>query len=677
MGVTNGASLIEIDSQEEVEDPFLAFIDYARTVISPEEDDGEEGEGNKDPTEAAAEATGPGWGWVASRILKTCTAYSSGVTAAILLSDLSQAWHEQNKPGMSKKKPELIAQLKKSHRRRRLANTVTIDSIHEKNFLSMNSVLEAVIINADVLPGTNIFMLTLGDCWSSNTIDIYLHRRYYELVETPNGILGKGREVLLTGCYLRTAREGFGTPRLLPTEYLIILLDEDQDDDAILIAAQFCSDTFASVSLDAFNSGTSYSLYARIESIGPLESELKFSTAHRRQIVLVDGDGDRLKFILWGEQVIVANLLSVGSMLGIERPYISSLEESAVDGKDEFCLEYGSATHLYLFPATLQEERVCVALTQNQCQGSKLLGSGGVSQVTLPRDAEGSIDYSNYPFRTIITDIRDKTTGISLYGIVTDILCDDPNATGVVFSLKIEDTSGAIWAKLHFTSYWSLGRLGVGHVVYVSGLSCRVTNKNCLEVLWHEKDEKAAFVNLSCLPAFLTSSCLHKISTLSQISKHIKPAVNICRVKLDEIDQCHNIKTRLSHSLCGHFIDEESSSASSSHGGNLRCGFCRVSCTGNAGSEVVRTFDITITLADEETKLYAWCTGQSASAILQISPDEFYDLPEDDQLMYPSLENEWFLVTLSNSGRGNSGSGLGLSYETEATCWEITRALKI
>ncbi|KAG7625535.1 Cell division control protein 24 OB domain 2 [Arabidopsis thaliana x Arabidopsis arenosa] len=668
MGDTNGASLIEIGDQEEVEDPFLAFLDYARTVISPEDDEDEKEESKRGPGEAMTEASGPGWGWVASRILKTCTAYSSGVTAAILLSDLSQAWHEQNKPGMSKKKPELIDQLKKGHRRRRLANTVTIDSIYEKNFLSMNSVLEAVIINADVLPGTNIFMLTLGDFWSSNTIDLYLHRRYYELVETPNGILRKGREVLITGCYLRTAREGFGTPRLLPTEYLVVLLDEDQDDDAILIAAQFCSDTFSSVSLDAFNDGASYSLYARIESIGPLESELTFSTARRRQISLVDGDGDRLKFILWGEQVIVANLLSVGSVLGIERPYISSLEESAMEGNYEFCLEYGSATHLYLVPSTLQEERVCVALSQHQCQGSKLLGSVGVSQVTLPRDADGSVDFSNYPFRTMITDIRDKTTGISLYGVVTDISCD-PNATGVVFSLKIEDTTGAIWAKLHFTNYWSLGRLGLGHVVYVSGLSCKITKENCIEMLWHEKDEKATFVNLSCLPAFLTSSCIHLISTLSQISKQRKPAINICRVKLDEIDQCHNINTRLAHSLCGHFIDEESSS---SYGANLHCSFCRVSC--NSNTEVVRTFHITITLADEETKLYSWCTGQSASAILQISPDEFCDLPEDDQLMYPSsLENEWFLVILANSGSRNLGSG----HETDDTCWEITRALKI
>lgn len=48
----------------------------------------------------------------------------------------------------------------------------------------------------------------------------------------------------------------------------------------------------------------------------------------------------------------------MGSWLGLERPYISSLEESAVEGKDEFCLEYGSATHLYLVPSNLQEERV-------------------------------------------------------------------------------------------------------------------------------------------------------------------------------------------------------------------------------------------------------------------------------------------------------------------------------
>lgn len=38
---------------------------------------------------------------------------------------------------------------------------------------------------------------------------------------------------------------------------------QDQDDDAVLIGAQFCSDSFSSISLDAVNDGASYSLYAR------------------------------------------------------------------------------------------------------------------------------------------------------------------------------------------------------------------------------------------------------------------------------------------------------------------------------------------------------------------------------------------------------------------------------
>lgn len=62
---------------EEEEDPFLQFIDYAKSVLSPDKDYGDD-------------RKGPSWSWIASRILRTCIAYSSGVTSAILLSDLLQ-----------------------------------------------------------------------------------------------------------------------------------------------------------------------------------------------------------------------------------------------------------------------------------------------------------------------------------------------------------------------------------------------------------------------------------------------------------------------------------------------------------------------------------------------------------------------------------------------------------
>ncbi|KAI3779354.1 hypothetical protein L2E82_09069 [Cichorium intybus] len=102
---------------------------------------------------ADEESSGPAWSWVTGRIIKTCKAYSSGVTPAIFLSELSQAWAENLRGGYSKKKrPECIDQLQKKHKRGKLPNKVTIDSIYEKNFLSLTNVLEVVIVDAFLLP---------------------------------------------------------------------------------------------------------------------------------------------------------------------------------------------------------------------------------------------------------------------------------------------------------------------------------------------------------------------------------------------------------------------------------------------------------------------------------------------------------------------------------------------
>lgn len=64
-----------------------------------------------------------------------------------------QAWSEQYRYATSKKKLDCTIPLKKRQRRTRLPNTVTISSVYEKNFLSPSSVLEAVVVDAFVLPG--------------------------------------------------------------------------------------------------------------------------------------------------------------------------------------------------------------------------------------------------------------------------------------------------------------------------------------------------------------------------------------------------------------------------------------------------------------------------------------------------------------------------------------------
>lgn len=439
----------------------------------------------------------------------------------------------------------------------------------------------------------------------------------------------------------------------------------------MLLGAQFCSDSFSSISLDAVSEGASYSLYARIESIGSLEIQGNLGSLQRQQIILVDNDGVKLKFLLWGEQVLLAKLFSIGSMLAMDRPFISSSLDGAVETCGELCLEYGSVTQLYLVPFLQHEEHVCVALTQNRCQGSRLLAAldptqgPKVSQLTLLRDSQGSIDFSNYPFQSFVVDLRDKMTGISLYGVVTDIF-KDKNTKESIFSLRIEDPSGVIWAKLHFTKSWSLGRLGLGYTVLISGLTCVMTKQKRLEVLWFEKDAGASIISISSLPALLNSSCLHKLSCLSDLSTQTR-RTHICRVWLDQIEHCH-VNTRFSHVLCGNFVNN-------APGGSVECNFCNHDCN---AADIVRTFHLKITLADHKAKVFAWCTGSTATELLQISPDEFYELFEEEQVMYPSsLESERFMVALVNCGRqGDEVSKNPGLEDNEEVIWEITRGHK-
>ncbi|XP_031486216.1 uncharacterized protein LOC116254782 [Nymphaea colorata] len=650
-----------IVSEEEEEEEIMRFVDSARRTLAEEF----RPEGADD---SETESFGPSWGWVFFRILKTCVAYSSGVTPGILLSDLFLAWNEQNKGRDLTKALEFKIDKKKQNRAR-LPRTITIDTIYEKNFLSLESTLEVVVVEAFLLPGTNIHMLRLGDAWSSNTIELYLHHKFYDLVDPMNSLLKKGREIYLTGCHLRNTRQGSGHLRLLPTEYLVIILDEDQDEDALILGAQFCNDSFCSLSYDAAMHGTMYSLYARIEAIGPLESHGKFGGLKRRQITLVDNEGYELKFLLWGEQIVLADLFSVGSMLALDRPFVANALESNVETTAEICLEYGSATHLYLFPFLQHEEQVVVP-TQNRFKEASVSDTlfdhsqeFKVTQVTLPCDFQGSIDFSSYPSRLFVADLGDKMNHVCLYGVVKSIRREIDNPS-ITFSMTIEDATGRVVVKLHFLRSWSLGKLSHGHTIFISGLTCSMSPKKSLEVLWFEKDTGTSLVNISCLPALLNSTCLHKLSRLSEL-QYQGSATHICSIWVEQIET-HHVKSKLLHSLCGQYV-------CSTPSGPSQCSFCLCACEG----ETLHAFHVSGILADDSGKIFAQCSGRTATELLQISPDEFFGLPEDEQIMYLySLQNEKFMVAIVEHGRPSFDrleDNLGPEDDVR---WEIVRALK-
>ncbi|KAL5676050.1 hypothetical protein ACJX0J_012181, partial [Zea mays] len=163
----------------------------------------------------------------------------------------------------------------------------------------------------------------------------------------------------------------------------------------------------------------------------------------------------------------------------------------------------------------------------------------------------------------------------------------------------------------------SLGRVGVGHMVYISGLTCALSSTNILEVSWREKEPGSLFVNLSLLPALLNSSCLHNLSPLSDLPRSTN-RTHISHVRLDGID-CDSLKVSLFHNICGSVVNE--------HSGVLQCSFCKCACE----SVCVCGFQLHLTIADDSADVLAWCVGQTAVEFLQISPDEYLELPEDER----------------------------------------------
>lgn len=142
---------------------------------------------------------------------------------------------------------------------------------------------------------------------------------------------------------------------------------------------------------------------------------------------------------------------------------------------------------------------------------------------------------------------------------------------------------------------------------------------------------------LCCLKLHLKQASVH----LSYYDAALA-ILQICRIWLDQIDYCH-VTTRFSHVPCGHFVNTTSS-------GIIECKFCHVNCE----DAVVLSFHLKITLADDSGKVFAWCTGQTAAELLQISPDEFCELPE----VIPEQFTVYLPVHVGNANMQSSSKGM-------------------
>jgi len=150
----------------EVDDVFIRLVEEARATLLLHQQQQLQLQQEKKRKQQQHQQE-PSWAWVCMRLLSCCSAYPSGVTPAILLSDLFQDAQEKERLGNGWKTGDknggaairsslttVLDQQQKQQQLPRLPNMVTIDSIHEKKFVSLDSVLQVVILSVHLLPGT-------------------------------------------------------------------------------------------------------------------------------------------------------------------------------------------------------------------------------------------------------------------------------------------------------------------------------------------------------------------------------------------------------------------------------------------------------------------------------------------------------------------------------------------
>ncbi|CAM6095220.1 unnamed protein product [Calypogeia fissa] len=653
--------LCYITREMSADDVFVFFVETARRMLY---------ESFQKELQEDTQINQPSWSWVCSRLLSCCKAYPGGVTSAILLSDLYESWLERvriercvrftGRSGSDSRNNDGY-QLRKQ--KQPLGTKVTsIDSILESKFVAMDAVLDVVILDVQILPGTTTCLLTLGDAWSFNTIEMYLHSKFYDLVDDKEGLLKKAREIRLTGCRLNNAPNwGSVPPRLLPTELLVVVLDDEQEEDIVLLGAKFCNDYFSSIQLSNIKAGTDFFFYARVEEIEVTGLQGQTEQIKHRRITLRDDNGDALPFFLWNDQVSLSDLLSKGSMVAIERPWIVCELESDNCTVSGLGFEYKGNTRLYTVPYAPVGEQAPGDENQLQPNTTESLEKGQ---------------------RVLVESVRSKMTNLTLYGLVTH-LSRTPDLDNSVkhnlgtyncaYVMRIGDTTGVLDINLHFNDQWSAGEIHVGQIVFISGIVTSIGSNGVLECTWTEKHGVVTLVNMTQLPALLSTSCLHRVVPLSKVSSSTL-TVQVCRVRTGSLVQ-HGVQVKYCHTCCGRPVIGQAVP-------NIwMCNFCRQNCD---IKDTVLTFFLTALLLDtypgQKTQLYATCSGQAAREILQADPEDFCSLSEIDQGMYLyGLENEQFLVTLYSglqdemstfqTGGSNPGNAL--------TCLRIGQALKV
>jgi hypothetical protein len=155
------------------------------------------------------------WGWIFTKVATLLTRYPTGVTKAIMFSELESAWKKieklQSKGGMN--------------------SADSLRSIVVSKHLSPQAVFEVCLKEVKTVEGTHTRIAVVEETngESSFTMEMYLHQKLYAEVDE---VMANRYKLRFTGCRLFHGH-GKKSSRLLPSESFVVLVNAE-------VAENFC-----------------------------------------------------------------------------------------------------------------------------------------------------------------------------------------------------------------------------------------------------------------------------------------------------------------------------------------------------------------------------------------------------------------------------------------------------
>eukprot|EP00117_Sycon_ciliatum_P026721 scpid95526/ scgid0849/ len=234
--------------------------------------------------------------WMCKELFSLLARYPTGVTNAIILSELQMLWSDGNSAASWQD-----GECKK----------ISITDFVQSRFISPEAILEGTLTLPHALPGTNIPLAWLKENPEADkgaSLEMYLHQKFYQHPQ-----LQTNSRVRLTRCRLQqsqnagvrntsTSRSGPRAARhLLPTDIMVFLSD----------CESLMMDGFSTqLSLNQISSGYGSPILFRVSRIAPVVTvhSPDGSTSQQLCVTLSDDAGTSIGLILWDDHLQLAQL---------------------------------------------------------------------------------------------------------------------------------------------------------------------------------------------------------------------------------------------------------------------------------------------------------------------------------------------------------------------------------